>query len=68
VHPQIVITESTQPDPAKIRHWLHRAMSCTDTDANDARALIRDLVREYQTGAADASFPVAALKVKAALA
>ena len=68
VHPQIVITEALQPDPKKITHWLHRAMTCTDTDGNDARALIRDLVSEYQTFADAAPAAAAPLNAKAALA
>ena len=68
LHPQIVITESIQPDPARIAHWLNRAMTCTERDGSDARALIRDLVAEYQTGVSGTPSPVVPLNAKAALA
>jgi FlaA1/EpsC-like NDP-sugar epimerase len=68
VHPQIVVTEATQPDSVKITHWLHRAMTATHADGDEARAFMRDLVAEYQTGAAGSALPVAPLNAKAALA
>ncbi|MGH9421488.1 MAG: polysaccharide biosynthesis protein, partial [Thermoanaerobaculia bacterium] len=67
VHPQIVITEAPQPDPAKIRHWLHRA-SAGASDAEDVRRLIRDLVCEYQISVAEPAQTGTTLSTTAALA
>jgi FlaA1/EpsC-like NDP-sugar epimerase len=67
VHPQIVITEAPQPDPAKISLWLHRA-SASIRDAEDVRRLIRDLVCEYQFSVAEPVQPAATMKTTAALA
>jgi FlaA1/EpsC-like NDP-sugar epimerase len=53
VHPQIVITEAPQPDEAKISRWLNRARTITTADDGEVRALIRDLVSEYQVTAVE---------------
>jgi FlaA1/EpsC-like NDP-sugar epimerase len=46
VHPQIVITAAPQPETARVRDWAARAarvsLSC------DARALLAELVEEYE--------------------
>jgi FlaA1/EpsC-like NDP-sugar epimerase len=68
VHPQIVITEAPQPDPAKISHWLHRASTSTTCDAGEVRRLIRELVCEYQMSVAEPELPATSLNAKAALA
>jgi FlaA1/EpsC-like NDP-sugar epimerase len=47
VHPQIVITESSQPDSAKIQHWIARASSRRPLEPAEAVQLLRDLVSEY---------------------
>jgi len=48
VHPQIVITETPQPDLGRVHHWLMRARA-TSSDV-EARQLLCDLVAEYRTG------------------
>jgi FlaA1/EpsC-like NDP-sugar epimerase len=67
VHPQIVITEAPQPDSAKISHWLHHVPASTFGDAGEVRALLRDLVCEYQTSVAE-PVQAAAPTAKAAFA
>lgn len=67
VHPQIVITEAPQPDPAKISHWLHRAFASI-SDAAEVRRLIRDLVCEYQVSDEEPARRAATLNTKAVLA
>ncbi len=47
LHPQIVITEAPQPDPTKISHWLHRALTGTTCGPGEVQRLIRELVCEY---------------------
>ncbi len=66
VHPQIVITEAPQPDPAKIRQWLHRARSTVPSDAGEVRRLIRDLVCEYHMNIAEPLPPPMVLNKAAA--
>ena len=68
VHPQIVITEAPQPDPAKVRHWLHRALTSNTCHADDARRLIHELVCEYQMSVTEPVPASAALSAKAVLA
>jgi FlaA1/EpsC-like NDP-sugar epimerase len=62
VHPQIVITEAPQPDPARVHHWLARAATASTHDAEQARRFIRDLVAEYQTATGDAAMPAAPMQ------
>jgi FlaA1/EpsC-like NDP-sugar epimerase len=62
VHPQIVITEAPQPDPARVRHWLARAANASAHDAEQARHFIRDLVAEYQTATGDAAMTAAPMQ------
>lgn len=46
VHPQIVITEGTQPHPAIVSQWLKRIeIACPSNDT--AILLLKDLVSEY---------------------
>ena len=60
VHPQIVITAAPQPDPDRVRNWAARAARVTFRC--DARALLADLVDEYDLKN-HASFPAAADKL-----
>jgi FlaA1/EpsC-like NDP-sugar epimerase len=46
VHPQIVITESPQPDPSSVREWLGRAHK--EDRHEGAVALMRALIPEYE--------------------
>ncbi|MEA2337123.1 MAG: hypothetical protein QOE82_1130 [Thermoanaerobaculia bacterium] len=48
LHPQIVITEATQPDPAKVRRWIERASRASIDSDDDARRLLSEFVAEYQ--------------------
>ncbi|HEV2718529.1 MAG TPA: nucleoside-diphosphate sugar epimerase/dehydratase, partial [Thermoanaerobaculia bacterium] len=66
VHPQIVITETPQPEPGRVRLWLTRATETT-LSADEARRLLGELVAEYQTRAEYEAFPAAALEVTPAL-
>lgn len=67
VHPQIVITEAPQPDPARVRHWLMRASAVQTNEHDEARQLIRDLVAEYLTSASQPPAPSAPLHARPAL-
>jgi FlaA1/EpsC-like NDP-sugar epimerase len=67
VHPQIVITEAPQPDPARVHHWLARAAMASGHDAEQARRFIRDLVAEYQTSTGDAAVPTAPMQTRPVL-
>jgi FlaA1/EpsC-like NDP-sugar epimerase len=67
VHPQIVITEAPQPDPSRVRHWLGRAAAATFASSEEARALIRDLVVEYQLPSEEPVAPTAPLQAHPAL-
>jgi FlaA1/EpsC-like NDP-sugar epimerase len=50
LHPQIVVTEAPQPDSAKVAQWIARASTASRQDGpEEARRLLRDLVREYQS-------------------
>jgi FlaA1/EpsC-like NDP-sugar epimerase len=66
IHPQIVITEAPQPDPGRVHLWLTRA-AAGNLSAENARALLRDLVAEYQTRDDEGSAPAAALRTSPAL-
>ena len=66
VHPQIVITEAPQPDPAKVRHWLYRARASTTMNGGEVRALLRELVDEYQVNGAEAATAAAPLTASTA--
>jgi FlaA1/EpsC-like NDP-sugar epimerase len=48
LHPQIVITEATQPDPAKVRRWIERVSRASIDSDDDARRLLSEFVAEYQ--------------------
>ncbi|HET8798809.1 MAG TPA: polysaccharide biosynthesis protein, partial [Thermoanaerobaculia bacterium] len=57
VHPQIVVTETEQPDPAEVDLWLRRAGSVRDHAG--AVAALHALAPEYQPqGAADLPAPL----------
>jgi FlaA1/EpsC-like NDP-sugar epimerase len=66
VHPQIVITEAPQPDAAKVRHWLSRAAASTTMNGGEVRAILRELVGEYQVD--EAAREAAPLNATTALA
>jgi FlaA1/EpsC-like NDP-sugar epimerase len=67
VHPQIVITEAPQPDPARVRYWLMRASAMQTNDSCDTRQLIRELVAEYQTATPEPVLAASPLHTKPAL-
>ena len=46
IHPQIVVTEPPQPDPAQVRAWLMRAGS-VEPSRESVIHLLRDLIPEY---------------------
>ena len=66
VHPQIVITETPQPDSGKVRHWLARAAAAA-ADGDETRRFLRELVIEYQNASAEPAAPVAVLHASPAL-
>lgn len=68
VHPQIVITEAPQPDPAKVSHWLHRGLTGTTCEAGEVRRHIHELVYEYQMSVTEPELPATSLSAKTALA
>lgn len=48
VHPQIVVTEAPQPDPAAVGRWLAAVHADPVMNAEKARLYLRALVQEYQ--------------------
>jgi FlaA1/EpsC-like NDP-sugar epimerase len=68
VHPQIVVTESPQPDPGKISHWMLRATNVRpDNDGAETRRILGELVGECQWVEERATDPAPALQVNPAL-
>lgn len=66
-HPQIVVTEPPQPDPAKVRHWIARSRVTAKSETEDVRGLLRDLVCEYQVSAGEPASQAIPLQAKPAL-
>ena len=60
VHPQIVVTETPQPDSAHVAAWLREARNMDSPDA--ARRLLQSLVPEYEVTGNDAPTSAAAVE------
>lgn len=54
-HPQIVVTEAPQPDPAVVSAWVARVRRERSPAAESVVALLRELVPEYVPAAAPAA-------------
>jgi FlaA1/EpsC-like NDP-sugar epimerase len=67
VHPQIVVTEPPQPDSGKVGHWIARAQTHGAAAPDEVRALIRELVSEYQAASAEETAAPMGLHAKPAL-
>ena len=54
MHPQIVVTETEQPNAAEIHHWIRQAANSSD-EPKDIRQLLNSLLPEYSALRADAA-------------